>query len=531
MLLFSAEPLLRGFESNDPSWRMVDRGMMSLVAILFAILPIIDSPSLQAESTTQPNIVFILADDLGYGELGCYGQEKIQTPNLDRLATQGMRLTQHYTGAPVCAPARCTLMTGRHLGHAEIRGNRDSGNGRRFPGQWPITDEALTIAEVLKTKGYTTGGFGKWGLGPTDSSGGPNRQGFDRFYGYNCQRNAHSYYPPFLDSDEDEETINESPVPGHGRQPDGEVIADDYRAEVYAPDRILEEAVAWLGKSIGSENGKPFFLYLPFVEPHVAMQPPQSWIDQYPKQWDVENGVYRGENGYLPHPRPRAAYAAMISDLDEHVGTILDSLDELGVADNTMVVFTSDNGPTHGGRDPRFHIGGAACTFFNSAGGLRGFKGSCYEGGLRVPCLVRWPGRVQPGTESAIPSYFPDWFATLAAVSGSDLPAEHAIDGIDLTPELTGDSTPQRVEPLIWEFAGYGGIFAIRNGDWKAIRLKTKGKKPGQWELYNLATDPKETNNVAETHPEIVRKLELQLVQTRTLEPDFPQPLLDVPAP
>ena len=217
------------------------------------------------------NIVFILADDLGYGELGCYGQKKIRTPHIDRLAREGMRFTQHYTGAPVCAPARCVLLTGQHLGRAQIRGNRDSGNGRIYPGQWPITAEIVTIAEALKAQGYKTGAFGKWGLGPSNTSGSPIEQGFDRYFGYNCQRNAHSYYPPFLDSDEREVAINKYPIPGHDRKPEGEVRAEDYRAENYAPDLILKEALAFLDRS----KDAPFFLYLPFVEPHVAMQPPQ----------------------------------------------------------------------------------------------------------------------------------------------------------------------------------------------------------------------------------------------------------------
>ncbi|MCM2374528.1 arylsulfatase [Aporhodopirellula aestuarii] len=490
---------------------------------LWACMTHRDSIHADESRDTPPNVVFIMADDLGYGELGCYGQQKIQTPNLDRLAAQGMRMTQHYSGAPVCAPARCVLMSGQHLGHAEIRGNRDSGNGRKFPGQWPITSELVTIAEVLKAAGYATGGFGKWGLGPSDTSGGPNNQGFDRFFGYNCQRNAHSYYPPFLNSDEEEETINESPIPGHRKKPTGAVVADDYRADVYAPDRILAEALDWLGE----HRDRPFFLYLPFVEPHVSMQPPQEWIDRYPTAWDEENGVYRGENGYLPHPRPRAAYAAMISDLDEHVGTVLDRLDKYGVADETIVIFTSDNGPTHGGRDPRFHIGGAGCTFFESAGGLKGYKGSCYEGGLRVPCIVRWPGHITSGSVSTMPSYFPDWFATLTSVCGGELPAGQVIDGIDLSAELTGGQTPHREQPMIWEFAGYGGIFAIRDGDWKAVRTKTNSKRPGAWELYHVATDPAEASDVAALHPEIVTRLAAEFASHRTAESDFPQPLLD----
>lgn len=470
----------------------------------------------------KPNIVFILADDLGYGELGCYGQEKIKTPNLDRLATQGMRFTQHYTGAPVCAPARCVLMTGRHLGNAEIRGNRDSGNGRIYPGQWPITTDALTIAEVLKTEGYTNGAFGKWGLGPSNTSGSPMKQGFDRYYGYNCQRNAHSYYPPFLDSDEKEVRINDYPVPGHDRKPEGEILADDYRAKNYAPDLILAEALKFIDKN----RKKPFFLYLPFVEPHVAMQPPQAWLDQYPKEWDEENGEYRGQNGYLPHPRPRAGYAAMISDLDEHVGTILKRIDDHGLTDNTIVIFTSDNGPTHGGSDKRFHIGGAACTFFKSTGGLKGFKGSCDEGGIRVPCIVRWPGKVEAGSTTEAPSYFPDWFPTLAKIAGAELADTVVHDGEDLAEVLAGGEL-NRAKPMVWEFAGYGGIIAVRQGDWKAIRVGTKRDKPGAWKLYHLGDDPGETNDLSAKHPERLAALESAYLSDRTVEPDFPQPLYD----
>ncbi len=471
----------------------------------------------------QTNIVFILADDLGYGELGCYGQSKIRTPNLDRLASQGMRFTQHYSGAPVCAPARCVLLTGQHLGHAQIRGNRDSGNGRVFPGQWPLTEDAVTIAESLKQAGYQTGAFGKWGLGPSNTSGSPVKQGFDRFYGYNCQRNAHSYYPLFLDTDEKEVRVNQYPVPGHDSKPEGEVRAADYRAENYAPDLILEEALRFIDK----HRDQAFFLYLAFVEPHVAMQPPQEWLEQYPQAWDQEHGVYRGQNGYLPHPRPRAAYASMISDLDEHVGAILQRLEDHGLADNTVVIFTSDNGPTHGSRDKRFHVGGADCTFFNSTGGLRGFKGSCYEGGIRVPCIVKWPGHICPGTTSDLPSYFPDWFPTLGTIGGADLPTQQQLDGIDLTAELKGESTPVRIKPMVWDFHGYGGIVAVRQGKWKALRRKLKSRQPADWELYDLADDPNETLDLAQKYPEVVSQLELAYIENRNAEPDFPCPVYD----
>lgn len=498
--------------------------MKKLIPHIFCVFILFAPSSIEATETIGPNVVFIMADDLGYGELGCYGQKKIKTPNIDRLAAQGMKFTNHYTGAPVCAPARCVLLTGQHLAHAEIRGNRDSGNGRIYPGQWPITDEIVTIAEVLKNAGYTNGCFGKWGLGPSNTTGSPMKQGFDRYYGYNCQRNAHSYYPPFLDSDEREVRINKFPVPGHFKKPEGEIIADDYRAENYAPDLILAEAVKFLQENKDS----PFFLYLPFVEPHVAMQPPQEWLNKYPDSWDEEFGVYRGQNGYLPHPRPRAAYASMISDLDQHVGTILEQLKILGLTENTIVIFTSDNGPTHGASDKKFDVGGAGSTFFNSTGGLKGNKGSCYEGGIRVPCIVRWPGKVDEGSETNFPSYFPDWFPTLTTIAKATLPVDQKLDGVDMSQLLQGNTAPTRNEPMFWEFAGYGGIVAIRDGKWKAVRRNMKRpKKLQDWELYDLESDRNETNDVSKQHPDVVARLESAFIATRTVEPDFPLPIYD----
>ena len=475
---------------------------------------------LVAQADRKPNIVFILADDLGYGELGCYGQRKIRTPNIDRLASQGIKFTHHYTGAPVCAPARCVLLTGLHLGHAEIRNNGDSKNGRKFPGQWPITSGTITIAEALKEGGYVSGGFGKWGLGPTDTSGSPIKQGFDRFYGYNCQRNAHSFFPPFLDDDEGEEKINKNPIPGHLQKPKEQIKADDYRDETYAPDRILEEALEFLDKN----KDQPFFLYLPFVEPHVAMHPPQEWIDQYPKEWDKEKGAYRGQNGYLPHPRPRAGYAAMISDLDEHVGTILQRLKKHGLDNNTIVVFTSDNGTTHPSRDPKFHVGGVDAPFFNSTAGLRGWKGSVNEGGIRVPAIVRWPGKIKAGSTTSAPSYFPDWFPTLCKAAGVKIPKK--LDGTDLTPALIKKSF-ERNKPMIWEFHGYGGQLAVIDFPWKVVRQKAKSKKPGKWQLYNIRKDPAEGNDLAQQHPEIVNRLEGAFKNDRTPNARTKLPLFD----
>lgn len=466
-----------------------------------------------------PNIVFILADDLGWGELGCYGQTKIKTPNIDRLAGEGIRFLRHYTGAPVCAPARCVLMTGRHLGHAEIRNNGDSGNGRAFPGQWPISAEVVTIAEALRAKGYATGGFGKWGLGPTDTSGSPIRQGFDRFYGYNCQRNAHSFFPPFLDDDEGIDPINSNPIPGHLRKPEGAIVAGDYRATTYAPDRILEEALEF----IKAQKENPFFLYCPFVEPHVAMHPPAEWVDRYPKEWDAEKGPYRGQNGYLPHPRPRAGYAAMISDLDEHVGAILKRLEQHGLAERTIVIFTSDNGTTHPSRDPKFGVGGVDAEFFNSTAGLRGFKGSVYEGGIRVPCIVRYPGMTRPGTTDNTPSYFPDWFPFICDIAGAPRPA--GLDGENLRPVICNVGPRVsfvRRKPMVWEFHGYRGQLAVMEGKWKAVRQKIRTKKPAEWELYDLDQDPAETTDLASEHPLVLKRLEQAFLADRTPSKRYP---------
>jgi arylsulfatase A len=466
------------------------------------------------------NVVFILADDLGWGELGCYGQEKIPTPNLDRLASEGMRFTQHYSGAPVCAPSRCVLMTGRHLGHAEIRGNLQART--QFPefteGQFPLSASAVTVAQVFQQAGYATGAMGKWGLGPVGSTGDPNRKGFDLFFGYNCQAVAHSYYPPHLWRNADKIVINRKPVPGHAKQPEGEVKIEDWLGETYAPKLMLAEAE----KFIASHAAKPFFLYLPFIEPHVAIHPPRESVERFPSEWDQQ--VYRGENAYLPHPRPRAGYAAMISDLDRHVGRILAALEQAGVGDRTLVIFTSDNGPTHPGQaGTAFHIGGADPPFFNSTAGLRGYKGSVYEGGLRVPLIVRLPGRIRAGAVNDTPCYFADWFPTLCEAAG--LPLPDGLDGESLWPTLTGNQTLRRTKPMVWVFPEYGGQVAVRVDDLKLVRQRLKTPKPGPWEVYNLAQDPAEQHDLAADRAGFIRETEALLRRETSVNPIFPVPL------
>lgn len=469
-------------------------------------------------AAAKPNIVFILADDLGWGELGSYGQQKIRTPNLDRLAREGMRFTQHYSGAPVCAPSRCVLMTGRHLGHAQIRSNRTvpGENGQRGEGQHPITADALTIAEVLKAAGYATGAMGKWGLGPVNSTGAPQRQGFDLFFGYNCQGVAHSYFPPHLWRNDERIIINSKPIPGHAKQPEGEVRMQDWQSEKYAPELMLTEAVQFLH----DHKDGPFFLYLPFIEPHVAMQPPPRLVESYPAEWD--DRPYRGQCGYLPHPRPRAGYAAMITSLDEHVGKILRTLDELKLADNTLVVFSSDNGTTHGAAgDSVFGVGGVDAAFFNSTAGLRGFKGSVYEGGIRVPLIVRWPGRVKPNSVSDFPCYFADHFPTLCAAAGVSQPT--GLDGINLLPTYTGSGEQSPRNPMVWVFPEYGVQVAVRLGEFKIVRRNLGNRKsPGPWEVYNLDKDRGETNDLASEHPELIDRAVAVLREQMSDNPTFP---------
>ncbi|MEX0712556.1 MAG: arylsulfatase [Pirellulales bacterium] len=460
--------------------------------------------SLAAEpAAPKLNIVFILADDLGWGETGCYGQKKIPTPNIDRLAAQGMRFTRHYSGAPVCAPSRCVLMTGKHLGHAEIRGNR--GVQAAFPqfteGQYPLSESALTVAQVFQKAGYATAAMGKWGLGPVGSTGDPNRKGFDLFFGYNCQSVAHSFYPPHVWRNAQRIPINANPIPGHQKQLQGEVRLDDWIGETYAPMLMIEEAV----KFIEDHQARPFFLYLPFIEPHVAMHPPRESVERFPAEWDTE--PYRGQCGYLPHPRPRAGYAAMISDLDGYVGRVMETLEKTGLDGRTLVVFTSDNGTTR----PRlpgthFHVGGVDAAFFNSTAGLRGYKGSLYEGGIRVPMIVRLPGRVKAGTVNDTPGYFADWFPTLCDAAGFDAPA--GLDGESLWPAITGDETPSARKPMVWVFPEYGGQAAVRIGGFKVIRQGLKTPTPGAWEVYDLDKDHAEEHDLAASRADLVQQAE-----------------------
>ena len=448
-----------------------------------------------ADSTSVPNIVLILADDLGYSELGCYGQRWIETPHIDAIAAGGLRFTQFYSGCPVCAPARCVLLTGRHTGHSFIRTNREV----KPEGQLPIPDEEVTIAELLKARGYATGAMGKWGLGITGSSGDPNRQGFDLFFGFNCQRHAHNHYPRVLWRNQER-----VPLAGNDRTLYG---------EQYSQDLFTREALQF----IRDNKDRPFFLYLPFAIPHLSIQAPEESLAQYKDKIPEARYEHRG---YLKHPYPRAGYAAMISHMDRDVGKIMALVKELGLDENTLVVFTSDNGPTYD------RLGGSDSAFFESAGPFRGLKGSVYEGGIRVPCVARWPGRIAPGTTTEHVAAFYDVLPTLMDVAGAATPA--GLDGVSFAPTLLGHDTQVPHEYLYWEFPSYGGQQAVRLGNFKGVRQKLLGKTPTTAiELYDLSIDPGEQRDVAATHPDVVARIADVMRQAREPSAEFPFPALD----
>jgi len=468
------------FSSNKSNWRK------SLSIILAAFAAVTVSHGL---AQAAPNIVLIMTDDLGYAELGSYGQQKIETPHLDQLATEGMRFSQFYAGSAVCAPSRCTLMTGLHAGHAFIRSNGEvrPGDERVFHGQLPIPSNTTTIASLLKQAGYATGAFGKWGLGEVGSSGDPLRLGFDRFFGYNCQRHAHNLYPRYLVDDD-----KQLPLPGNDRSATG---------EQYAPQLIADEML----KFVRQHKEEPFFVYYPTVLPHLALQAPEEEIAYYRGRWPET--PYEGKR-YQPHPTPRACYAAMISFHDKQVGRLMSLLKELELDQNTIVLFTSDNGTSHVKEQVDYD-------FFQSVGPLRGLKGSLYEGGIRVPTIARWPGHIAAGSETGHIAANYDMLATIAELTGiSNLPAT---DSISFAPTLLGHSDEQQEHDyLFWDYASHGGQLAVRMGDWKGVKQKLQNNPDAPLELYNLRTDIGETKNVAAEHPAIAAKLAQIMLDGRT---------------
>src|SRR4051812_14504308 len=458
----------------------------------------------EPNSSDRPNIVFIMADDLGYGELGCYGQKVIKTPRIDELARNGLRFTDFHCGAPVCAPSRCVLMTGKHLGHAAIRNNRQVAKnlfsevsikfGWDFPSQQPLPADEVTVAELLKSQGYATAAIGKWGLGMCGTSGDPNRHGFDLFYGFLDQVQPHNHYPKYLWRNDKKE-----PLPGNNATATG---------KTYAQDKLTEEAV----KFLDAHKDGPFFLYLPFTIPHLSIQVPESSLAEY-KGKIPETPYKHTTPGYFKHPTPHAAYAAMISHMDRAVGTVVDELKNLGLTDNTLVVFTSDNGP------PWDRLGGTDSKFFQSAGPLRARKGSAYEGGIREPFIACWPGKIAPGRESDFIGSFQDVLPTLCELTHAKTPSN--IDGISIVPTLLRKRKQPEHEYLYWEFSGYDQQQAVRAGKWKIIRSGVDAGDP-PYELYDLSTDIGERNNIAKEHPEVVERLAKYAKEAHTPSKLFP---------
>ena len=464
----------------------LDRRDFLKAAGLTATLLALSGPARRVEAaakTKGPNIIFILADDLGYGDLGCYGQKKIKTRNIDKMAAEGIKFTDHYAGSTVCAPSRSCLMTGQHTGHTTVRGNSGK-DGRRVS----LRDEDVTVAEVLKQAGYTTGAIGKWGLGETGTTGVPNNQGFDLWFGYLNQRHAHNYYPEYLWRNGEKVRLKNVVKPVN---PPGGVATK--RVE-YSHDLFTKEALDFIDRN----SRKPFFLYLAYTIPHANNEAGRQGMEVPCLE------PYADENW----PEPQKGHAAMITRMDSDIGKLLTKLKKLGIDENTLVMFSSDNGPhREGGADPNF---------FNSSGPLRGIKRDLYEGGIRVPLIARWPGKIKQGGESEHVSAFWDFLPSCAELAGVEPPEN--IDGISMVPALLGRPEKQKKHKfLYWEFHERGSKQAVRMGDFKAVRLAPD--KP--MELYNLAEDISEEHNVADQHPDIIARIEAYLKTARSESPDW----------
>lgn len=444
----------------------------------------------------KPNIVLIMADDLGIGDLGSYGQKIIQTPNLDRLGQQGLRFDNFYSGTSVCAPSRSALMTGQHTGHTHIRGNKEI----EPEGQEPLADSVRTIAMNLQEAGYVTAAFGKWGLGMVGSTGSPNRKGFDEFYGYICQRQSHRYYPTHLWHNAERIILQ----------------GNDLSHKVhYAPSLIQEKTLQF----IEDNKDKPFFLFVPTVLPHAELAGPEDSFFKRYEQSFIEKahqgndyGPKATVSGYASVDKPRATYAAMVSRLDQYVGEILAKLDEHGLTENSIIIFTSDNGAhREGGADPEY---------FNSTMGLRGFKRELYEGGIRTPFIVSWPAQIKASTTTTHTAAFWDIMPTLQELAGSK--PKGYTDGISFLPTLIHKGKQKKHEYLYWEFHEDGGRQAVRHNNWKLIKQKVKNPALTSIELYDLSKDPAEQTNLAQQEPAITKKLLKYIAEAHTENSIFP---------
>lgn len=481
----------------------------SIISILLLLVCSLYSCSEEAQKT-KPNVILIFADDLGYGELGSYGQTKIETPHLDKLAKGGMRFTQFYTGSPVCAPSRCILLTGKHSGHAAIRGNDEAGHrgdvwnflamaaDPYLEGQAPMPKGTVIFPELLKRSGYVTGMGGKWGLGHPLSESTPNKKGFDYFYGYNCQRQAHTLTPLHLWENENKVLLNNDTIIIHSDLPAGVDTLDPasyvyLNQPDYAPELIADKMIDF----VEDNKDSSFFLYWATPIPHAPLQAPQKWIDYYHEKFGDEEPYTARNGGYFPARYPKATYAAMISYMDENIGRMMTKLEELGIADNTIIMFTSDNGPTY--------VKGTFSSWFGSGGPFkseRGWgKGYLREGGIRMPMIVNWKDHIPAGTSSDHVSSSQDVMATIFDLL--DLPLDLDHDGISFASTLLHKEDQVEHEYLYWEFPESGGQRALRWGDWKAYNEKLKTGDTTIY-LYNLATDIQEQNDLADQHPDKV---------------------------
>lgn len=452
-----------------------------------SLLPLFLFPALASQaqrSTTLPNVIYIMTDDLGIGDLGCYGQKQIKTPAIDKLSENGMRFAQHYSGSTVSAPSRCSLLTGKHTGNSYIRGNKEYANSDGETYDYPLKDDEITIGEIFKSKDYKTACIGKWGLGGPDSEGHPNKQGFDYFFGYLGQLNAHKYYPHFLWENNTKVNLNE---------------------KVYSPYILLEKTLEFIDKN----RNEPFFLYLTPTLPHAELLVPDEELDPF-KDSFFET-PYIG-NHYASQPKPRAAHAAMVTRIDKDVQKIVQSLEEKGILDNTIIIFTSDNG---------IHAeGGHNMDYFDSNGPFRGGKRDLYEGGIRTPFIVQWLGVIKKGSVSYHISAFWDFLPTICELLNISKPAN--TDGISYLPELTGKREQFKHDYLYWEFHEQGGKQAVLKDNWKLIRLNALRPDQTKLELYNISADPSEQLNAISQYSDKAKELEKLMDNSRTHSEVFP---------
>jgi len=465
-----------------------------MITTLFAGM--LNIPAYAEQERQTPNIIYIMADDLGYSELGAYGQTKIKTPHIDKLAKQGMKFTQHYSGSAVCAPSRSSFIEGKHTGHSYVRGNINNGKKGRLRGNHPLPD-TRTLGDMFKEQGYATAAIGKWGLGGMIGAGHPNDHGFDLFYGYLDQIHAHNYYPTYLVKNRDFVELDNPKI--HKKH---NVSAKDinnpesysaYQGKDFSGDLMADEAINFIDTQ--AKANKPFFLYFPTPIPHVALQLPEQALAKYDGAF--EESPYVGDRGYFPHQTPRAAYAGMVTLLDDYVGQMLATLEKHGIADNTLIIFTSDNGPTFNG--------GSDSNFFESAKPFRGLKMDLYEGGIRAPFIAYWQGKIPAGQSSDLISAQYDMMATFADLIGGK--ANNDTDGISIAPTLLGKGKQQKHKYLLWEYPEKGGQQAVRLGKWKAIRTNVKNNENSPIQLFDLSKDINEKDDVASSNPKIIAKI------------------------